>query len=242
MDPNPMPWRTIDAAVTITPAVDVVPTSTSRTRITRGTLVVIVATGLVSVAAFVLAFGSGTSGALDVVGAAAFVSPTPTDGGSADPLASSGVRGSSIVVEIVGAVVKPGVYALPVGSRVGTLVDAAGGYGPRVDTARASHDLHLASVLRDGDQIRVPARDDPASSAGAGSTSGSIPSAPTGPLDLNEATSDQLDALPGIGPVTAAKIVASREQTRFTAVGDLQTRKLVGQKTFDGLKDLVAVH
>jgi competence protein ComEA len=197
---------------------------------------------LLAVAAFFLAFDSNTNGSISVdattplpIGASQSGSG-PGPGGSFD-----GGAGPVLVVEIIGAVDRPGVYRVPAGARVGDLVESAGGYGPRVDTDRAGHELNLAAPLHDGDQVRVPSRDDPvADPAEGGSVSGSTGAGPA-LIDLNRATAAELDSLPGIGPVTAAKIIASRDEHLFGTVDDLRTRKLVGEKTFASLKDLVAV-
>lgn len=154
------------------------------------------------------------------------------------------VAGQGLVVDVAGAVLHPGVYHLPAGSRVADAITAAGGFGPRVD-ALAAQALNLAAPLTDGVQVRVPSRDDATArgtgspgTGGGGSGSGG---GSGGPVDLNTATAAELDSLPGIGPVTAAKIVASREGQAFSAVTELQTRKLVGASTFAKLAGLVTV-
>jgi competence protein ComEA len=191
-----------------------------------------------AVLAFALAFGSGSAGSVAVDGASAFGNPRAS-ALSSDPIGALS-SGRILVVEIVGAVHRPGVFRLPAGSRVGDLVAAAGGFGARVDADRAGRELNLAAPLRDGDQIRVPSRDDATVSGGGGSKPTGSGTAPA-PIDLNRATAAELDTLPGIGPATAAKILASRDEQPFAAVSDLQTRKLVGAKTFEKLKDLVTV-
>lgn len=192
---------------------------------------------VLAVAGFILAMGSGDGGGvtIDVAGAT-----------SDDPSAlASGpaAEGATLVVEVAGAVADPGVFRVPAGSRVGELIALAGGYGPRVDAARVDAELNLAATVSDGERIRVPSRDDssarPASSAATGGTAGDG-SAPA-LIDLNTATAEQLDTLPGIGPVTAEKIIAAREEAPFVHMDELRSRGILGEKTFEQVRPLVTV-
>jgi competence protein ComEA len=241
VDPNAAPWRVLeDPADRTSPAAQV----TAARTVPRSALLVGGAAVVLSVLAFVLAFGAGTNGTVVIDGGTPLGSGTLAAGDTFGGAPSGGSDPPLLVVEIVGAVVQPGVFRLPPDARVGDLVEAAGGYGTRVDAARASRELNLAAPLHDGDQVRVPSRDDDpatvAQPAATAATSGAD-QGPTGPLDLNRATSAELEALPGIGPVTAAKILSSREEQPFASVDDLRSRKLLGAKTFDRLKDLVTV-
>jgi competence protein ComEA len=189
-----------------------------------------------AVAAFALAADDG-SGVTRVEGGTPLSASQPA--GSA---AGGGMSASELVVEIVGAVREPGVYRLPPGARVTDLIRAAGGYGPRVDTARAEQELNLAAPLRDGEHLRVPSRDDPSAAgpSGAGGVSG--PGGTAGGLvDLNNATQAELEELPGVGPATAEKIMAAREEAPFTTVDELRSRGVLGEKTFEKLRELVTV-
>ena len=246
LDPTATPWRTLEDPPATTAAG--APEAGGRAAVPRSAFVAGAAAITLAIGAFALAFGSGSTGAVVVDGGAPVDAASSGLRAGGDPVAG-GAGGRVLVVEIVGAVDHPGVFRLAPDARVGDLVTAAGGFGPRVDTARAASELNLAAPLHDGDQIRVPSRDDPIGSpvggrvgaGGVGSTVGGSGSVATGPVSLNRASVAELDALPGIGPVTANRIVASRDERPFTAVGDLRTRKLVGEKTFEKLKALVTV-
>jgi competence protein ComEA len=194
---------------------------------------------LVGIAAVVVALGSGSAGALAVDGGhglAGRSSPGPRSSG----LASA--SGGELVVDVAGAVVRPGVYRLPSGSRVADAVSAAGGFGPRVAADRVSAELNLAALVTDGQHLFVPSRDEVAASRGpSGGGTGGGGGAAGSLVDINRATQAELEALPGIGPVTAQKVIAARTETPFKTVDELRERGLVGQKTFDALRALITV-
>jgi competence protein ComEA len=153
--------------------------------------------------------------------------------GSGAPPASPSV--AMVVVQVAGAVARPGVYSLPVGSRVGDAIKAAGGYSPDVDPRAAETALNLAAKVQDAQSIVVPRRGDATGSGGPAASS-----AP-GRLNLNTASATELDSLPGIGPATAAKIIASRQQLAFASVDDLVSRKLVSATVLAKFRDQVTV-
>jgi competence protein ComEA len=156
--------------------------------------------------------------------------------GSAAPGAEIG----EVVVDVAGAVVTPGVYRLVTGARVGDAIDAAGGFSPRVNADRVASELNLAATLADGQQVHVPSRDDAASGGAGGAGGGPGSGAASGALiDLNSATQSELESLPGIGPVTATKIMEARSEAPFRAIDELRGRGLVGEKTFETIKGLI---
>jgi competence protein ComEA len=194
---------------------------------------------------------AGLIGALAIGGLAVIVAISGGGGATIDgpetvadaastkvPVGPSG----QLVVDVTGAVVTPGVYHLASGARVGDAIAAAGGFSPRVDAGRVGTELNLAAALTDGAQVRVPSRDDPAPVGASGGAPGGAGGGSAGALvNLNMATEAELDALSGIGPVTAGKIIESRATAPFKTVDELRERGLVGQKTFDAIKAQLTV-
>jgi len=171
-------------------------------------------------------------------------------------LSSPAVDVGQIRVEISGGVSQPGVISLPEGSRLIDGISAAGGWGERVDPLRVELCLNLAAPLEDGSAIRVPTRDDrlllgltgvecgplfsTASEITAAATGGGAETGATGgKIDLNKATAEELDTLPGIGPATAAKIIASRAESPFIIVDDLRARGLISERVLGEIRALV---
>jgi competence protein ComEA len=136
-----------------------------------------------------------------------------------------------VVVDVVGAVRRPGLYRFRRGGRIADAVARAGGATRRADLEQ----VNLAAPLADGEQVVIPRRQ-PGVAAGA-----AAPSAPAGPVHLSTATVEQLDALPGIGPVTAQKILDYRQQHgAFSSVDELDAIPGIGPARIDQLRDLVA--
>jgi competence protein ComEA len=168
--------------------------------------------------------------------AAALPPPAGAVSASASPSAGAGPT-NTIVVDVVGAVHKPGVYDFPQGARVIDAVRAAGGF---MSGAKAQA-INLARPLVDGEQVVVPKKGE-ASTAGSGRGAGPSAQQPGGKVNINSAGVSDFENLPGIGPVLAQKIVDYREQHGpFRSIQDLMKVTGIGQKKFDSLQAYVTV-
>lgn len=160
-------------------------------------------------------------------------------GATAAPAAgTSSAPGAEIVVDVSGKVRQPGIRRLPAGARVADALRAAGGVRPGVST----EGLNRARFLVDGEQVVVgtPAGSAAAPGPAAGPLSGSTGTGPTAPVSLNTATVDQLDTLPGVGPVLARHIIDYRTQHGgFRSVDELREVNGIGDRRFTDLRELV---
>lgn len=182
--------------------------------------------------AVALVVGAAVLRSVALAPGAAVELPEPSPPVASSTPAPSSSAGPTVVVDVVGAVVAPGVMRLPAGSRVVDALAAAGGATADADLAR----LNLARVLADGEQVVVPRPGDPeqtaqAEGSGAATVSGGL-------VDLNTASPAELDELPGVGPVLAQRIVDRRP---FASVDELDEVSGVGPTLLERLRPLVTV-
>jgi competence protein ComEA len=153
------------------------------------------------------------------------VAPDEDDGGS----------GGRLIVDVAGAVHKPGVYRMASGARVEDALKRAGGATSRADLSQ----INRAAKLEDGRQVLVPRRASPAAPASAPTTAAATPAQP---INLNTATLEQLDTLDGVGPTTAQKIIDFRtEHGGFGSVDELDQIPGIGEKKLAALREQVRV-
>lgn len=220
-------------------------------------VVVVVALIVVLVGALVGGRSGGGPASLSLTGAPTAESSAPAASPSSVPSpvspvsSAAGSSSAAVIVHVAGAVERPGVVSLGVGSRVSAAIDRAGGATTAADLGR----LNLARVVVDGERLYVPKvgeTDVPAVLDGSGSATasgdpgdaadGSTGSGPEAVIDLNAADRAALETLPGIGPALADRIIAWRdEHGRFSAVEDLLDVTGIGDGRFADLRDRVRV-
>lgn len=158
---------------------------------------------------------------------------TTTSAATVATVAATSTTSSVMLVHVAGAVVVPGVYELSTGARVRDAIMAAGGPTEAADW----NALNLAALVADATRVYVPIVGEQVPTEPMGAGAGA---APVEPIDVNRATAEQLDALPGVGPATAAAIVAERERNGpFVGVDDLDRVPGIGPSKLAALRDLV---
>jgi competence protein ComEA len=166
----------------------------------------------------------------------------PASSGAASTVIATTEVPAAIVVHVAGAVMVPGIHRLPAAARVADAVLAAGGLAP---DAHADA-INLAATLHDGDRVYVPRVSEgvavPVGVTGTTSGTGGGSGEPPGPVSINAATIDELDALPGVGPATAAAIVAHREQFGpFSSIEGLADVRGIGPAKLDAIRALISL-
>lgn len=167
-------------------------------------------------------------------------------GHEASVAAATTIVEDKIQVDVAGAVVNPGVYALPSKARVKDAITMAGGFSDKANAEWIAKNLNLAAKLSDATKIYVPFEGEDITTSTTGNTSSVLSSGVvsgqagnTGLININTASQSQLEGLSGVGPVTAQKVIANRP---YSSVDDLLTKKVVGQSVFGKIREQVAVN
>jgi len=146
---------------------------------------------------------------------------------------------TKIKADIEGAVVKPGVYELNTDSRIQDLLVAGMGLSVTADRDWVAKNLNLAAKLADGAKVYIPSVGEITSTASNQAGSASSGSVTSGSININSASSQELDSLPGVGPATAEKIINNRP---YQSLDELVSKKAVGAKVFDSIKDKISLY
>src|SRR6059058_3090397 len=155
---------------------------------------------------------------------------------AAPPAETTTAAPTQLVVDVVGAVQRPGLYRLVQGARIADAVARAGGATRKANLAQ----VNLAAPLADGEQVVVPKHGVPGSVPASGAGAVGAGGAPAAPVQLSTATLEQLDTLPGVGPATAQKILDYRtKHGAFSSVDELDAVPGIGPKRLEQLRDLV---
>lgn len=142
-----------------------------------------------------------------------------------------------ISVDVSGAVVTPGVYQLNESARIEEAVKAAGGFSDGANLEYISKSLNLAQKLTDGTKVYVPFQGESASVMGTSTSS--TRTAISGKVNINTSSQSELEALPGIGPVTASKIISGRP---YGSIEELLGKKIVGKSVYEKIKDSIITY
>lgn len=155
------------------------------------------------------------------------------------------VKQNSLEVDVEGGVVSPGLYSLPSGSRIKDALIVAGGLSDEADRNAVAKQLNLAVKVTDGGKIYIPKIGEIPAAASTGNISSGdnsmndVLGTTTGLININTASADELESLPGVGQVTAQKIIDGRP---YGAVEDMLSRKVVGNSVYQKIKDKVSVY
>lgn len=141
-----------------------------------------------------------------------------------------------IIVDVEGAVISPGTHELAIDARIQDALTAAGGLTENADKERVAKTLNLAAKLTDGAKLYIPSIGETTTVSSGSTVAGANES---GLININTAASAELEALPGIGPVTAKKVIDARP---YSTVDELLTKKVVSQSVFAKIKDKISIY
>lgn len=144
---------------------------------------------------------------------------------------------SQIKVDVAGAVEKPGVYTLALGSRIFDLLVKAGGLSASSDRDWVAKNLNQAKILADGAKIYIPSIGE-VKDGKMPNDGNNLLGISTGLLNINSASKSELETLPGVGPVTAGKIIAGRP---YSSLEELKSKKAIGNSVYEKIKDLLTL-